>query len=134
MVDFLNEKGAGIVLDPNAKVSDEFVPELEKAFGKDLKAKEDSERVQIKIKEIIEKGSKKKEDDEEEPASGTVILRTALSGKEAENVSAHEPEEVKEPVKKEEVKKEEVVEEVKETPVVPEVIAPEQKPVEHEPV
>ena len=134
LVDFLNEKGAGIVLDPNAKVSDEFVPELEKAFGKDLKAKEDSERVQIKIKEIIEKGSKKKEDDEEEPASGTVIIRTALSGKEAENVSAHEPEEVKEPVKKEEVKKEEVVEEVKETPVVPEVIAPEPKPVEPEPV
>ena len=42
LVDFLNEKGAGIELNPNAKVSDEFVPELEKAFGKDLKAKEDS--------------------------------------------------------------------------------------------
>lgn len=53
-------------MNPNAKVSDEFIPELQKAFGGDAKAKDESERVQIKIKEIIEKGSKKKEDEEEE--------------------------------------------------------------------
>ncbi|MGM9737110.1 MAG: translation initiation factor IF-2 [Candidatus Cryptobacteroides sp.] len=77
LVDFLNGKGAGVNLDPNAKVSDEYLPELEKAFGKDLKAKEDSEKVRIKIKEIIEKDTKKKE--EEEPAKETVIIRTGLS-------------------------------------------------------
>ena len=42
LVDFLNGKGANLNLDPNVKVSDEYLPELEKAFGKDLKAKEDS--------------------------------------------------------------------------------------------
>ena len=61
LVDFLNGKGANLNLDPNVKVSDEYLPELEKAFGKDLKAKEDSEKVRIKIKEIIEKDTKKKE-------------------------------------------------------------------------
>ena len=80
LVDFLNGKGANVEMDPNAKVSDEYIPDLEKAFGGDAKAKEDSERVQIKIKEIIEKGTKKKDDDEEEPASGTVIIRGAGNG------------------------------------------------------
>ena len=80
LVDFLNGKGANVEMNPNAKVSDEYIPDLEKAFGGDAKAKEDSERVQIKIKEIIEKGTKKKDDDEEEPASGTVIIRGAGNG------------------------------------------------------
>ena len=34
LVDFLNGKGANLNLDPNVKVSDEYLPELEKAFGK----------------------------------------------------------------------------------------------------
>ena len=80
LVDFLNGKGAGLEsLNPNAKVSDEYLPDLEKAFGKDLKAKEDSEKVRIKIKEIIEKDTKKKEEDEDEPAKEIVIVSTALS-------------------------------------------------------
>ncbi|MGM9742991.1 MAG: translation initiation factor IF-2 [Candidatus Cryptobacteroides sp.] len=79
LVDFLNGKGANLSLDPNVKVSDEYLPELEKAFGKDLKAKEDSEKVRIKIKEIIEKDTKKKEEEEEEPSKETVIIRTGLS-------------------------------------------------------
>ncbi len=77
LVDFLNGKGANVEMNPNAKVSEDYIPDLEKAFGGDAKAKEDSERVQIKIKEIIEKGTKKKDDDEDEPASGTVIIRGA---------------------------------------------------------
>ena len=96
MVDFLNGKGANVEMDPNAKVSDEYIPDLEKAFGGDAKAKEDSERVQIKIKEIIEKGTKKKDDDEEEPASGTVIIRGAGNGSFAKAEEAEAPaEEVK---------------------------------------
>ena len=80
LVDFLNGKGAGLEsLNPNAKVSDEYLPDLEKAFGKDLKAKEDSEKVRIKIKEIIEKDTKKKEEEEDEPAKEIVIVSTALS-------------------------------------------------------
>ena len=91
LVDFLNGKGANVEMDPNAKVSDEYIPDLEKAFGGDAKAKEDSERVQIKIKEIIEKGTKKKDEDEEEPASGTVIIRGAGNGSFAKAEEAEAP-------------------------------------------
>lgn len=94
LVDFLNGKGANVEMNPNAKVSDEYIPDLEKAFGGDAKAKEDSERVQIKIKEIIEKGTKKKDDDEEEPASGTVIIRGAGNGSFAKAEEAEAPAEV----------------------------------------
>lgn len=91
LVDFLNGKGANVEMDPNAKVSDEYIPDLEKAFGGDAKAKEDSERVQIKIKEIIEKGTKKKDEDEEEPASGTVIIRGAGNSSFAKAEDAETP-------------------------------------------
>ena len=123
LVDFLNGKGANVEMNPNAKVSDEYIPDLEKAFGGDAKAKEDSERVQIKIKEIIEKGTKKKEDEEEEPASGPVIIRGAGNGSFAKAEEAEAPaEEVKaEP----EVKPEEEAAPAKGTD--PEVV-PEQKP------
>ena len=96
LVDFLNGKGANVEMNPNAKVSDEYIPDLEKAFGGDAKAKEDSERVQIKIKEIIEKGTKKKDDEEDEPASGTVIIRGAGNSTFAKAGEAEAPaEEVK---------------------------------------
>ena len=123
LVDFLNGKGANVEMDPNAKVSDEYIPDLEKAFGGDAKAKEDSERVQIKIKEIIEKGTKKKEDDEEEPASGTVIIRGAGNGSfaKAEEVEAPAEEVKAEP----EVKPEEEAAPAK--VAEPEAV-PEQKP------
>ncbi len=82
LVDFLSGKGVEVEMNPNAKVSEEVVPELEKAFGGDLKAKNESEQAQIKIKEIIEKGAKKKtdEDDDEQTASSTVIIRGAANG------------------------------------------------------
>ena len=66
LVDFLNEKGAGLDMNPNAKISDEYLPALEAKFGEDLKLKMDSEKVAIKLKEIIELGSKKKAGHEEE--------------------------------------------------------------------
>ena len=123
LVDFLNGKGANVEMNPNAKVSDEYIPDLEKAFGGDAKAKEDSERVQIKIKEIIEKGTKKKDDDEEEPASGTVIIRGAGNGSFAK---AEETEAPAEEVKAEpEVKPEEEAAPAK--VAEPEAV-PEQKP------
>lgn len=123
LVDFLNGKGANVEMNPNAKVSDEYIPDLEKAFGGDAKAKEDSERVQIKIKEIIEKGTKKKDEDEEEPASGTVIIRGAGNGSFAKAEEAEAPaEEVKaEP----EVKP---VEEAAPAKVAESEAVPEQKP------
>lgn len=82
LVDFLNEKGASIELNPNAKVSDEYLPALERKFGDDLRAKQDAEKVDIKMKEIIEKNTKKPQDDDEdefELARETIITSTSLS-------------------------------------------------------
>ena len=111
LVDFLKAKGADVEMNPNAKVSDEFIPELQKAFGGDAKAKDESERVQIKIKEIIEKGSKKKEDEEEEAAGGSTVIIRGTSGS---GFAKEEP--VQKPV-------EEAPKEVK--PAVEETAAPE---------
>ena len=81
LVDFLNEKGANVEMNPNAKVSDEYLPAIEAKFGEDLKLKKDSEKVTIKLKEIIEMGSKKKTTSEEEEAieREVVIKSNALN-------------------------------------------------------
>ena len=58
LVDFLNSKGAGIEnANPNLKVSDEYLPELHKKFGKDLELKEAAEKVDVKLTEILDKAS-----------------------------------------------------------------------------
>ena len=79
LVDFLNEKGANVEMNPNAKVSDEFLPAIEAKFGEDQKLKADSEKVTIKLKEIIEMGSKKKpshEEEEEDIPEKEVVIKT----------------------------------------------------------
>ena len=76
LVDFLNEKGAGVDMNPNAKISDEYLPALEAKFGEDLKLKKDSEKVAIKLKEIIEMGSKKKNVQEEEAPEREVVIKS----------------------------------------------------------
>ena len=77
LVDFLNEKGANVEMNPNAKVSDEYLPAIEAKFGEDLKLKKDSEKVTIKLKEIIEMGSKKKSSrEEEEVQEREVVIKT----------------------------------------------------------
>ena len=76
LVDFLNEKGAGVDMNPNAKVSDEYLPALEAKFGEDLKLKKDSEKVAIKLKEIIEMGSKKKQVQEDEAPEREVVIKS----------------------------------------------------------
>ena len=78
LVDFLNEKGANVEMNPNAKVSDEYLPAIEAKFGEDQKLKEDSEQVTIKLKEIIELGSKKKPEHEEEEGESGSLLKDIL--------------------------------------------------------
>ena len=121
LVEFLNEKGAGVEMNPNAKVSDEFLPALEAKFGEDLKLKKDSEKVTIKLKEIIEMGSKKKPSQEEEeiPEKEVVIKSNSLNTE----VPKAEPVEEKpaaEPVVKDEPAVAPVQEPVKAEPVVKE--------------
>ena len=76
LVDFLNEKGANVEMNPNAKVSDEYLPAIEAKFGEDQKLKKDSEKVSIKLKEIIEIGSKKKGANDEEIPEKEVVIKT----------------------------------------------------------
>ena len=112
LVDFLNEKGANVEMNPNAKVSDEFLPAIEAKFGEDLKLKKDSEKVTIKLKEIIEMGSKKKPSQEEEevPEKVVVIKSNALNTELPKAQPAEEkniaPEPQPEPVRQEPVKEE----------------------------
>ena len=100
LVDFLNSKGAGIEdPNPNMKVSDEFVPELHKKFGKDLELKEAAEKVDVKLTEILDKASKKQNQEEEdyEPERVTVIKSNNLS-RAAKPVVEPEPEPVAEEI------------------------------------
>ena len=60
LVGFLNEHGIPAEMNPNAKISDEHLPLIEQHFGDDQKLKRDSELVTLKLKEIIEMGSKKR--------------------------------------------------------------------------
>ena len=44
IVDFLKTQGADVEENPNAKVSDEYMPAIQKQFGADLKAAEEAKR------------------------------------------------------------------------------------------
>ena len=77
LVTFLRKEGADVEENPNAKVSDEYMPAIAKQFGKDLAMKEASERVDIKLNEILEKtGRRQEREEEEEPEMETVIKST----------------------------------------------------------
>ena len=95
LVEFLNSKGAGIEdANPNLKISDEYMPELHKKFGKDLELKEQAEKVDVKLTEILDKASRKQDDEEDEfePERVTVIKNNNLS-----RTVVAEPEPVAEP-------------------------------------
>ncbi len=122
LVDFLNEKGANVEMNPNAKVSDEYLPAIEAKFGEDLKLKKDSEKVTIKLKEIIEMGSKKKPSrEEEEVPEREVVIKSNVLNTETPKVQPVEEKTVDpQPVKEEK-------------PVVAEpVVKEEPKPVQQE--
>ena len=97
LVEFLNEQGANVEMNPNAKISDEYLPAIEAKFGEDLKLKKDSEKVTIKLKEIIEMGSKKKASHEEEVPEREVVIKTNVLNADAPKVQPAQ-ETVAEPV------------------------------------
>ena len=90
LVDFLREKGAEVELNPNAKISDSYLPAIEAKFGEEQKLKQDSEKVAIKLKEIIEMGSKKNvaADEEEEPVKEIIIKSTGIAPEAAQQQPA----------------------------------------------
>ena len=111
LVDFLNEKGANVEMNPNAKVSDEFLPAIEAKFGEDQKLKADSEKVTIKLKEIIEMGSKKKPVHEEEIPEQEVVIKSNTLNVETPKVQPKEEAKPETPAAAEQPAKEEAKEE-----------------------
>ena len=102
LVDFLTSKGVEVDANPNAKISDELLPAIEKQFGKDLEMKQASEKVDIKLNEILEKTSRKQqeknqEDDFEEPVRETVIKSNVFTPSAPKPAPAPEPEPIPEP-------------------------------------
>ena len=82
LVEFLRKQGADIEENPNAKISDEFLPSIEKQFGKDLEALKQAEKVDIKLNEILVKtGRKSAKEEEEEPAEEIRIKTTTFINK-----------------------------------------------------
>ncbi|MGM9748471.1 MAG: hypothetical protein ACI3ZN_06695, partial [Candidatus Cryptobacteroides sp.] len=82
LVEFLQGKGIDVDMNPNAKISDEHLPALEAKFGEEQKLKQDSEKVAIKLKEIIEMGNKKKggnADEEDEPVKEIIIKSNIIA-------------------------------------------------------
>lgn len=96
LVDFLISKGVEVKANPNAKISDDLLPQIEKQFGKDLELKQASEKVDIKLNEILEKTSRKqqenaKEEEDEEPVRETVIKTTIFTPVEQRQEAAQAP-------------------------------------------
>ncbi len=103
LVEFLHKQGADVEANPNAKISDEYIPAITKAFGKDLELKQAAEKVDIKLTEILEKSGKKpgKEEDEEPEQETIIKSNTFINKKKEEPAPAPavepEPEPVAEP-------------------------------------
>lgn len=130
LVDFLSSKGVEVEANPNAKISDEHLPAIEKQFGKDLELKQASEKVDIKLNEILEKTSRKQQEsakeEEYEPVRETVIKTTIFTPVEPKP----EPDTVRPvvPEPQPEIKPEPQPEPVVETPVAETVKEPEPQP------
>ena len=127
LIDFLNGKGANITSsDPNAKISDEFMPAVEAKFGGDLAAKQDSEKVATKLKEMIDVSKKKPSSEEDEAEKEVIIKTTSIAATQEKPVVAQKP--VEAPVL--EKQPEPVVEETPAPVAVAPVEAPAEKVVE----
>ena len=100
LVDFLQKQGVDIEENPNAKVSEDLMPAIAKAFGKDLEAKQAAEQVDIKISEILERSGKKtKAEAEEEEIEQVVNIKsnTFINDKKETPKPEPKPEPVVEP-------------------------------------
>ena len=80
LVSFLKKLGVEVDENPNDKVSDEYLPDIKKQFGKDLEAKQAADKVEVHIIDILNKGSKQgKQEEETEPERETVIRTNMLN-------------------------------------------------------
>lgn len=146
LVEFLNDKGLDVEENPNAKISDEWIPALDKKFGDDKKAATEAANRDIKMKEIIDRNTRRhvvESEEEDEPVRETTIKSTILSGtpekveeKPEEKVVEKAEEPVLEPVVEEVEEKEAAVEEAAAPEVAaeePEIAAAEETVAEEKP-
>jgi len=70
LIGYLHKIGVEVDENPNAKISDEYLPSIDKQFGKDLEMKKASESVDIKLTEILEKTGKKTQEEQRLPEGG----------------------------------------------------------------
>ena len=90
LVEYLRKQGADVESNPNAKVSDEYLPAIQKQFGADLKAAQEAEERAIKMSDILEQSSKKAEEPEEEEPESITIIRTNTITRKAPEAPAKE--------------------------------------------
>lgn len=139
LVKFIREQGVEIDENPNSKVSEDLMPLVAKAFGKDLEAKQAAEKVNVKLSEIVEKSSQKKKSDdshsEEDEGEPVVTIKSNTFFNEKKDAKTQLEERSEMPA--EEARP--VVEEVQAEPepealATPEPVAKEAAGVEPEPV
>ena len=98
LIGFLHKIGVEVDENPNAKISDEHMPAIDKQFGKDLEMKKASESVDIKLTEILEKsGRKQPEPEEEEEIFRETVIKSNVFQKVTAPKSEPKPEPVSEP-------------------------------------
>ena len=94
LVGFLRNQGVEVDANPNAKVSDEVLPALNKQFGKDLELKQAADKVEVKITEILEKNHRRharEEAEDEEPEQETIIKSNTFINAKKEVPAPAEP-------------------------------------------
>ena len=129
LVEFLKKQGVEIEEgNPNAKVSEEHIPMLDRQFAKDQAMREAAEKEDIKLADILEKAGKKRQDrseqEDEEPEQETIIRSNTLTGINVKPAEAPQPQAEEKPEPAPAAEPEPVAEEEKPAPALkPEPVA-----------
>ena len=129
LVEFLKKQGVEIEEgNPNAKVSEEHIPMLDRQFAKDQAMREAAEKEDIKLADILEKAGKKRQDrseqEDEEPEQETIIRSNTLTGINVKPAEAPQPQAEEKPEPAPVAEPEPVAEEEKPAPALkPEPVA-----------
>ncbi len=121
LVEFLKKQGVEIEEgNPNAKVSEEHIPMLDRQFAKDQAMREAAEKEDIKLADILEKAGKKRQDrseqEDEEPEQETIIRSNTLTGINVKPAEAPQPQAEEKPEPAPAAEPEPVAEEEKPAP------------------
>lgn len=76
LVAFLKKLGVEVDENPNVKVSDAYLPDIQKQFGKDLEAKQAADKVDVHLSDILDKNSRKRSKVQEEDSEPETLIKT----------------------------------------------------------